>query len=185
MELTDTILTVRCSEPEGTFDRIIRRVALTSDKLNHYYDKLKDFDVVFNDHIPNTPGGFASIFVSFNEDMEATANGLLWEVDDVGILYLTNIIPAFSALAHFTFWDRRMKGREPLIREMIKYCFNRYNFHRIETHVALYATPVLAAVERIGFVKEGRARKAVRKKGEWFDVNLYAILREEVINDAA
>lgn len=184
MEQSNPVITVRCDEPEGTFDRSVNSVVLSWEKLRDWYDKVKDFDVIFNDHVPNTPGGFASIFVSVQENHTVTANGLVWEVDDVGILYLTDIIPNFSALAHFTFWDRRMRGREELMREMMKYCFKRYNFHRIETRVALFAVPVLGAVERVGFVKEGRAREAVRRKGEWFDVNLYAVLREEVLNGA-
>jgi RimJ/RimL family protein N-acetyltransferase len=183
MDFGKPVVTVRCNEPEGTFDRAVTPVALSTEKLRYYYDKLKEFDVVFNDHVPNTPGGFASIFVTVSEDLTVSANGLLWEVDDVGILYLTHIIPGLSALAHFSFWDRRLRGREELVRRMIQYCFLKYRFQRIETRVALYANPVLAAVERIGFVKEGRARKAVRRGGDWYDVNLYAMLREEAVEN--
>lgn len=184
MDFGKPIVTVRCNEPEGTFDRTVTPVALSWEKLRSYYERLKEYDVVFNDHVPNTPGGFASIFVDIGEDLTVSANGLLWEVDDVGILYLTHITPGISALAHFSFWDRRIRGREKLVREMVKHCFKRYGFQRIEVRVALYATPVLAAVERIGFVKEGRARKAVRRNGEWYDVNLYSMLREEALNGA-
>ena len=182
MDLGKPDLIVECNEPEGTFTRAVTPVTLSTEKLNYFYDKLKEFDVVFNDHVPNSPGGFASIFVTVGEDYKVTANGLLWEVDDVGILYLTDIIPGVSALAHFSFWDRRLRGRENLIREMIKLGFQKYGFQRIETRVALYASPVLGAVERIGFVKEGRARQAVRRNGVWYDVNLYSLLREEVLN---
>jgi len=185
MDVRDPDLVVECVEPEGTFTRSVTPVALSTEKLNYFYDRLKEFDVVFNDHVPNSPGGFASIFVTVDENHVAQANGLLWEVDDVGILYLTHIIPGLSALAHFSFWDKRLRGREQLIREMIKLAFQKYGFQRIETRVALYANPVLGAVERIGFVKEGRARKAVRRGGDWYDVNLYSMLREEVLNGAS
>lgn len=87
-------------------------------------------------------------------------------------------------MAHFAFWDRRFRGREELVLKMLEYVFEKYGFHRVETRVALYANPVMAAVERIGFVKEGRAREAVLKDGEWYDTNLYAILRREVLNGA-
>jgi hypothetical protein len=183
MDVRDPDLVIECREPEGTFNRAVTPVAISTQKLRYFYDKLKEFDVVFNDHVPNSPGGFASIFVSVDpDDLTVSANGLLWEVDDVGILYLTQIIPGLSAVAHFSFWDRRLRGRENLIREMLKLGFLKYGFQRIETRVALYATPMLGGVERIGFVKEGRARKAVQRNGEWYDVNLYAVLREEVLN---
>ena len=157
---------------------------MTSAKLRDYYERLEEFDIAFNDHVPNSPSGFASIFLTINEDLSVSANGLVYEVDDVGILYLTHITPKFSALAHFAFWDRRLRGREELIRKMIEFAFEQYGFQRIEARVAMYAVPMLAAVERIGFVKEGRAREAVKRNGEWYDVNLYSILRREVLNGA-
>ena len=160
----------------------MRPVSLSTEKLREYYERLEEFDIAFNDHVPNTPGGFASMFLSVNEDLSVSAKGLIFEVDDVGILYLTHIMPGFSALAHFAFWDRRLRGREELIRKMIEFAFETYGFQRIETRVALYAVPAMAATERIGFVKEGRAREAVRRNGEWYDVNLYSILRREVLN---
>jgi RimJ/RimL family protein N-acetyltransferase len=185
MDFGKPLVVVECNEPEGTFNRTVTPVELSTEKLKYYYERLKEFDVLFNDHIPNTLGGFSSIFVTIDRDtLRATANGLLWEVDDVGIIYLTNIVPHYSAMAHFSFWDRRLRGREQLVRELLKLAFETYRFQRIETRVALYANPVLAAVERIGFVKEGRARQAVRRNGEWYDVNLYSVLREEILNGA-
>ena len=180
MDERDPILSVKCSEPEGEVVRVVRPAPISLESLRHYYEKLKKFDVVFNDHVQNTPEGFASIFISWDEDGNITPNGLLWTVDDVGILYITNLRPGYSAQAHFSFWDRRIRGREELIRKMIAYCFDRYEFHRIETRVALYATGIMGAVERIGFKKEGRARESVRFNGDWFDVNLYSILEGEV-----
>lgn len=176
------MLSVVCTEPEGTVIRHVRPVALTRDKLVDYYERLKEFDIAFNDHVPNSPGGFASIFLSVNEDMTVSANGLLFEVDDVGILYLTHITPGYCGTAHFAFWDRRLRGREELCLAMLRFGFETYGFQRIETRVAMYAVPMLGAVERIGFTKEGRAREAVLKDGDWYDVNLYSILRREVLN---
>lgn len=162
----------------------MRPVSLDTDTLKKYYAKLKRHEIAFNDHVPNTPEGFASIFLNVNEDFSVSANGLVWEVDDVGILYLTHIAPKFSALAHFAFWDRRFRGREDLIRQMLDYCFEKFGFHRIEVRIALYANGMMSAVERIGFTKEGRLRQAVLKNNEWYDVNLYSILESEVRNGA-
>ena len=176
------MLSIVCTEPEGTTIRHVRPVALSTEKLRDYHEKLEEFDIAFNDHVPNTAQGFAGMFISVNPDMTVSAKGLLFEVDDVGILYLTHITPGYSALAHFAFWDRRLRGREELIYKMIEFAFETYGFQRIETRVALYAVPAMAATERIGFTKEGRAREAVRRNGDWYDVNLYSILRREVLN---
>lgn len=157
----------------------MRPAVLTPETLHDYYEKIKQFDVVFNEHVPNDPIEFASIFLGQDKTGEVFAKGLIWEVDDVGILYLTEICET-QALAHFTFWDRKLRGRLNLIREMIKYCFARYGFERIETRVALYAKPILPVVEKIGFKKEGRLRHTSPYKGKWFDTNIYSILKGEL-----
>lgn len=172
---------MRCDEPKGSVVRTVSLVRLTTERLAYYYEKIKPFDVVFNDEVPNDPVTFAQIFVSQGTDGQLVSNGLVWEVDDVGIIQATHITES-STLVHFTFWDRRLRGREELLKEMIRYAFKKYGFQRIETRVALYARPMLVAVERIGFVKEGRLRKCVKYKGEWFDANIYSILRGEALD---
>ena len=157
----------------------MRPASLDRDTLQDYYEKIKEFDVVFNHLVPNDPLKFAEIFLGQEQNGEIYAKGLIWEVYDVGILYLTEITQT-QALAHFTFWDKRLRGRLDLIREMIKFCFDRYGFERIETRVALYAKPILPVVEKIGFKKEGRLRHTSPYKGKWFDTNIYSILKREL-----
>jgi RimJ/RimL family protein N-acetyltransferase len=142
--------------------------------------KISRFEKAFNDYVKNDPQSFLEVFFSPDSKGEPSAQGIIYEVDDVGILYLTEIRPGVSALAHFNFWDQRFRGREELCRAMLRYAFGKFKFHRITAQVGLYAKPELVAVERIGFVKEGRMREATIYKGEWFDVNLYSILEREV-----
>ncbi len=128
----------------------------------------------------NDPQSFLEVFFSPDSSGEPSPQGIIYEVDDVGILYLTDIRAGVSALAHFNFWDRRFRGREELCREMLRYAFRKFKFHRITVQVGLYAAPLMTAVERLGFIKEGRMREATLYKGAWFDVNLYSILEREV-----
>lgn len=125
-------------------------------------------------------------FVHIRDDGKVEPTGLIWQVDDVGILFLTEIRPGHQALGHFTFWDGRLRGREELMREWIRYLFMKYDFHRLEAEVGLYAKPALNFVERIGLTKEGRKREARlyqpngEPEPEWWDVNLYSVLESEV-----
>lgn len=175
----NVVLEHRCDEPEGSVVRTVKRADLSLLKLREIYDRCSGFDVIFNDFVRNDIHEFVQIFLRQGDDGSIYPNGIVYEVDDVGILYLTNIRPT-CALAHFTFWDRRIRGREGLIREMLKYAFEEFGFHRIEAEVALYSNAAMRAVERIGFTKEGRKRKATRYKGEWFDLNFYSMLEHEV-----
>lgn len=157
----------------------MRPAALTINRLKHYYEKLKEFPTLFNSWVTDEEE-FLNSFLRQGPD-GIIATGLIWEVDDVGIFYLTEIIPGQDGLGHFTFWDKRTKGREELIREMVRFVFQFLKLHRITVEVPLYTAPWLPKfVENIGFVKEGRKREAVKYKGEWFDVNVYSILAGEV-----
>lgn len=173
------ILRVECCEPDGTYLRTVRLPVLTPERLKFYYEKSKQFDVLFTDHIDDFTS-FANIFFSQVGD-ELEANGIVWEIDDVGILFLRDIRPGLSADGHFTYWDRRLKGREELLRQMLRYVFDTFKFHRIYVEVGLYAAHSVGAyLTRVGFKKEGRQRESVKYKGEWFDANQYSILEHEV-----
>lgn len=176
--MSEPVVSVVCQEPEGVFRREVRFAPLTIERLQKYRERLSKFPTLFNCFVRDADD-FVLSFIS-EDDGKLKANGLIWEVDDVGIFFLTDIYPAFQATGHFTFWDQRFRGREPLLREMIRYVFREFGFHRIVAEVPLYSAPTLAAVERVGFVKEGRLRKAAWYHGQWWDVNLYSILREEI-----
>lgn len=179
LDQSKVLLAVECNEPDGKVVRSVRPCRLTLDKFRFFYSKIGQFKTLLNEDI-DTFEKFVSSFMYQDEAGVLHPTGLIWEVDDVGLLFLTEIKPMFEAQAHFVFWDRRFKGRKRLILEMLAYVFHKYSFHRIVVEVPLYAAKTMNAVERIGFVKEGRKREAVRHNGMWFDVNLYSILESEV-----
>lgn len=152
---------------------------LSFERIRFLWDKLKEFEVLFNDHFQHDFKKFADAFV-LQIDGEPVPTGLIWDIDDVGIVYLTDMVAEANALIHFLFWDRRWRGREELCRTMIRYIFDRYRFHKLTWQVPLYAFHTMAAVERIGFTLDGRIRDDVRYKGQWFDVNYYSVLEGEL-----
>lgn len=143
------------------------------------WDKLKGFDTLFNDFVKDDYAAFVNHFV-MQVNGEPVPTGLLWDVDDVGIFLLHDIIPHQSATAHFVFWDKRFRGREELCVGMLNYAFESYKFQRIQVEVPLYAYHTLDAVENIGFVLEGRQRRAVLYHDKWFDINLYSVLPKDL-----
>ncbi len=176
--MNNEVMTVDCSEPEGLIARTVSFTPLSVEKLRELWGVLSQYPTLFNRHI-STQEDFVTSLISEDSNGNPKANGLVWEVDDVGILYLTDIYPVFQATGHFTFWDGRFKGRELLILKMLEYVFEEFGFHRIITEVPFYAQPTMGVVDRIGFVREGRLRKATRYRDEWWDVASYSMLREE------
>jgi len=53
-------------------------------------------------------------------------------------------------------------------------------FHRLELEIYAFNERARAHAERVGFVQEGRKRKAYLKDGEWVDSVLYALIPEDL-----
>lgn len=179
MDNREVILTVECRERTGTVDRSVRLAKLDFERLKFLWENLKEFDTIFGEFIQGDLGRFISHFIQ-EENGVPTPVGLIWDVDDVGILSLTSIQPAESALVHFIFWDRVFRGREKLCIGMLQHAFGKYKFNRIQAEIPVYARKTMVAAERVGFIHEGRIRRAAFYKDDWFDVNVYSILPEEV-----
>jgi len=116
--------------------------------MQFLWEKLKGFDTLFNDFVKDDYAAFVNHFV-MEHDGQPVPTGLLWDVDDIGIFLLQDIIPLQSATAHFVFWDQRFRGREELCIGMLNYAFENYKFQRIKVEVPLYAYHTLDAVENL------------------------------------
>jgi RimJ/RimL family protein N-acetyltransferase len=53
-------------------------------------------------------------------------------------------------------------------------------YHRLELEIYAFNERACAHAERVGFVREGRKRRAYLKNGEWVDSVLYALLPEDL-----
>ena len=52
--------------------------------------------------------------------------------------------------------------------------------HRLELEIYAFNERACAHAERVGFVREGRKRKAYLKDGEWVDTVLFALIPEDL-----
>lgn len=153
---------------------------LSPENLRIFWEKAKEFPTLFGMDIHQDFKSFLETLVKGDPETEVYSTGLFWRVDDfVGICYLTNITEA-DAHVHYSFFDRRHKGRLGLIRALILHVFRRYGFRRLTAELPLYSkNTVIPFVEALGFTREGRRRKAALYDNEWFDVALYGLLSEE------
>ena len=63
------------------------------------------------------------------------------------------------------------------------YIFNELNMNRISINILEYNKASIKLFEKMGFVLEGVQRKAIYKKGKYNNLYLYAILKEDYINE--
>ena len=181
MELDEPLFEVECAERDGPVVRTVKMVSLTPEKLRELYLKLEQYPGLFSDYTRGDYEAFLNHFIAQRPDGSVIALGLIFEVDDVGIVYLTNISPGFQAQAHLAFWDRKLKGRDKLVKKLLDFGFNFLKLHRIYVEIPMYAVPVMPWLEKkLGFVNEGRLREATIYFGQWYDVNLYSMLAGEL-----
>lgn len=178
------VIEVLCDEPEGQVIRRVRPLLFTPENLQKFWDKAKQFQTIYGREFDNVQD-FYHMFIRQEPGGDLNLNGLFWVIDDfVGVFYMTDITLT-EANVHYSFFDRRHKGRHNLVREMLKYVFSRYPFlRRVNVEIPGYATKYTRHfIIDVGFALEGRKRKAITYKGQVFDMFLFGILKEEVLNN--
>lgn len=69
------------------------------------------------------------------------------------------------------------------IKLMVKHGFNELNLNRIYGGTPTTHAVILKAVELLGFNLEGISRQAMYKNGEYLDIQNYAMLRKEYLEN--
>ena len=77
----------------------------------------------------------------------------------------------------------RFRGRrlaDDAARIFQRLLLGELGFHRLELEIYAFNERARAHAERVGFVREGRKRRAYLKDGEWVDTIFYALLVEDL-----
>lgn len=171
-----------CDEPEGKVLRTVRHIEFTQENLIKLYQQVSKFSTFMGQEI-NSMEDLLRFFVAEDSNHMLQPKGLCLVIDDfIGIFWLTDINGLFEASVHYTFFDRRHKGRVELCKKALAFCFQTFKFHRLYTAVPVYAVGVMRFIESLGFVKYGRSRKNRIYKGKYYDACLYDLLSEEFLN---
>ena len=178
------ILEVECEEHSGKVVRRVYPMALTIQNLKKFWELSKPFKTLFNKDIKENFEEFCKLFISVDgESGGYIANGLFWVVDDfVGVFYITDINAGIDANCHFTFFDKKLQGREVLFKELIKYVFAKYRFRRLTAEVPMYLNRRLREFleKEVGLKREGFKRQAAFYNNDYFGVAILGILPEDM-----
>lgn len=68
------------------------------------------------------------------------------------------------------------------VTSMINHAFLHLNLRRIQLEVLEYNSIAMSLYKKVGFVEEGRRRKAVYKDGKYVDMVVMGLLRDEYEN---
>ena len=169
---------------------VIYPLVFTPQTIEAFWQRAKQFPTIYGTETLGDINKFINLFFERLPDGQLIPYGLFWVMNPAhftGVFYLTNMREEngefVDANAHYTFFDKRHHGRVPLVKEMLKFWFEKYKFQRLSAEIPNYATPQARhfAME-CGMRYEGKRRNSAKYKGEWFSTNLYGILREEALN---
>ena len=91
-----------------------------------------------------------------------------------------------SAEFHIMIGDKQNRGKGAgsfAVKEMLQHAFLNLNLQRIELTVNEDNASAINLYEKVGFVREGMKRKARFKNGEFINMYLYSILRDEFLKN--
>ncbi|WP_121822547.1 GNAT family N-acetyltransferase [Halostella salina] len=88
-----------------------------------------------------------------------------------------------SNYASLMYWTAPEHRGEGYVSEattlLLDYAFGECGFHKIAARALVTNEASIAALESLGFEREGRLRDTFRKDGEWLDAYQYGLLADE------
>jgi len=155
----------------------VRPLVLTPEKVRFLWGMFEKFPRILPDHLR---GDFVW-FMRLITDRESLWFELLNDDGEAaGVMWCNNIVWGVDAEAHIFFWDRRLKGREGVVRRMMEWVMDALQLPRLSTQAPSYARATIRFIKRIGMVEEGVVRKAFKYNGELYDYHLFGVLKEEL-----
>ena len=132
---------VLCREGKQDVEREVTRMSLDPANVLRVYDSLKGVPNLFSSKGESKVKDLADLYDSRN---------VVWQVDNVGIVYLAGLAEG-KAHVHITFWDKRLRGREELARQLAREAMAEFGFHTLVTAIPPASRATLAFAKRVGF----------------------------------
>lgn len=131
---------------------------------------------------------YPSTFADGTKDPETFAERLLasdslvFELEG-GLVLVEKIVPGLKAQFHATFWDQKLSSRKEILQELLVWVFLTFHLERLETFVVSYARAVRRFLQdKLHFKHEGTLRNTFWNQGQLYSMDIYSILKSEVLN---
>ena len=146
---------------------------LTEHKVQYLWNQISQFPQVFDDFSKGNYEEFARQFF--------VPNNVFIDIGpELGLAAGFNVRPGLDTTLHLVMFDRRLRGRESVFRDIMAYYFRAFKLRRMSAFIAADCLPGIKLIERLGFKLEGVMRKAVLRDRQYHDWKIYGILQEEL-----
>jgi RimJ/RimL family protein N-acetyltransferase len=102
------------------------------------------------------------------------------EAGEIGLIYLTSIIPGFCGQLNVTFWDSKLhRNRQEAVKTVLAEACEKFDLQKINASVPVSNIPLRSFYRKIGFVMEGCLRRMWTSTPPQ-DMHVLGLLREEL-----
>lgn len=155
---------------------IFRPLVLTNEKMESLWSEFSKFWQVFDDVMPRT-------FEVFKQTLLNPYNAFYEFVEGeqvVGIASAMGIRPPVDAVIHIAMFDRRLRGRELVMLMCLGDFMVKYRLRRVTAFLANDNPMAQKLARRLGFKLEGVMRDGMKRRGQFWDTQMYGLLIEEL-----
>lgn len=155
------------SSPE-TFEW--RPLVASKGKLEELWAKVQELPEI----VSNEPqfSDASSFFRSISHQ-----RSVFYEVGDcVGMVSLLDVRPKLDALLKFVFFDRKLRGKELVVRDILDNAAHIFKLHRVTAIEPSKRETTCNFIMRCGFLLEGVMRHAYLDDGEYSDLAVFGLV---------
>jgi len=143
------------------------------DRIEWLWSKIAECDYAFEDYNRGDHRYWlANLFMPNNES---------FEYGDSGYVLLTGIRPGVDAQIHWLIWEGETIPHSitDACKELLGYLYDKHDLRRATGLVPSFNQKARRLALLLGFKYEGEYREAFLYKGEFYNVQIYGLLREE------
>lgn len=157
-------------------DVTFRPLVLTNEKMESLWADFSKFWQVFDDVMPKT-------YEVFKQTLLNPYNAFYEFVKDdatIGLASGMGIRPGVDAVIHIALFDRRLRGRELVMLLCLGDFMVKYKLRRVTAFLADDNPMAKKLATRIGMKHEGTMRAGMKRRGQYWDLQMYGMLLEEL-----
>lgn len=147
-------------------------LVLTNEKIIKLWESLQEFPQLFDDYNKGNIDAFIGKLLSPENIFIDIGHGL-------GLAAGFGVRPRLDMILHLVMFDKRLKGREGLFRDIMDYYFKALKLRRMTAIIADDCKTAIKLVQRLGFTQEGKMAHSVMRNGQAIDSFIFGILSEE------
>lgn len=147
-------------------------------KVQELWIEYSQHDTLFSDYTLGKVEPFLDVMFASNAVVAEIYN--IDEEVPAGAMMITRVLKNFDALAHFTLWNGKVRGKEPLFLEMMRMWMREFNLRRLSVEVPGLHKGLIRMIKRLGFQYEGTRREGSIHKETWVDLEMFGILESEL-----